>query len=63
MTWKKYVSYAIVAITVIMILTPFVWWVANPSFSQMQVFLKWWHVYIIGIIAAMFGFYLSIEKE
>jgi len=29
------------------VLIPFIYWVNNPELTEMQLFLKWWWIYII----------------
>ena len=54
-TLRNTIYILLTAVFVVCILTPFVYWTINPELTQMQVFIKFWWVMLIGIAAAIFG--------
>jgi hypothetical protein len=37
------------------ILTPIIYWINNPELSQMQVFIKWWWLWVMMLFSGLVG--------
>ena len=50
----RYFLYTLLAVVfLISLVTPFVDWIRHPELSQMQVFLKWWYLWIAMIVSGV----------
>lgn len=43
------IRFILIAISIISMMIPFIYWTINPELTQMQVWLKYWWVFVIGI--------------
>lgn len=47
----------------ISVLAPFVYWIMNPELTQMQVLIKFWWVFLIGISYAVLDIIIINRKQ
>lgn len=45
------------------VLYPFGYWVLNPSLTEMQLFLKFWWIWTLGIMSVLFGLGIIGDNE
>ena len=63
----KIFKYVLLILSVILILSVFVYWIANPEYTQMQIFLKFWYnwvsFFVCGIVFSILDYSETKTKK
>lgn len=50
-------------ITAIIMLYPVIYWVQNPDLTQIQLFIKFWHLYLFSVVFSVLFMYINDRIE
>ena len=60
---KRLVSMFMMGVVCVLALTPLVFWAFNPTLTKMQIFLKFWPLFLIMVILVFGGGLLGLWDE